>query len=231
MGLTFKQQQDKLSRMVGDSNTSSDDAWPLVDRQLEINRGELLFAKRTKSLLRRIDGTVASNKIPLPADFGGIHIVQANDIVMTSENEMALSDYDRYVNSGDDRYYFWVDASGSTTRALNFIAPNTNGQPYIMWYWGIPSANLSEDDDESPLQDEYREGPVFYAASQLLPQTGKLQLAQHYENKYLAMAIEAQEETEKKVLTVVKAFPDVFPLHEFDKDIQGIGAFPGGLPV
>ena len=226
--MNFRQQQDKLSRICGDSNTSSDDAWPLADRQFEINRGELLFAKKSKSILRRIDGTVASNKIPLPSDFGGVHIVQANDIVMTSENEMALSDYDRSVNSGDDKYYFWVDSSGSTTRALNFISSNTDGQAYIMWYWAKPSVDLVADSDESPLEDEYREGSVYYAAGELLPQVGKLELAAYYKTLYISLVGEAERETGDKVLSVIKAFPDISQDIVYDKDIQGIGAQPGG---
>lgn len=223
MSMTFKQQQDKLGRFLGDPNTTTDDQWPLADRQFELNRGELLFAKKSKSVLRRVDGTVASKKIPLPSDFGGVHIIQVDDIVMTSENEMPLADYDIYVNSGEDKYYFWVDSSGSSTRAINFISTSTNSKAYIMWYWAKQSTDLSADDDESLLEDEYREGPIHYAASQLLPQIGKLQLAAYHDQKYVDGHVAAEEETKSKVLTIIKAFPDIEPGFQRDVDIQGRG--------
>ena len=223
MALTFAQQQSKLSRLLGDSNTSTDDQWPLADRKSEINRGELIFAQKSRSLIRQINGTVSSQKISLPSGYLGIHVLFLSGQYLTGEAEMPLADAGRYLNSGDYKYYFWVDGTASTTRAINFIDSNANSEAYRLYYFGLPTTDLSGDSDESPLQDEYREGPVFYAASQLLPQTGKLELAEYYNQKFLQIVNEAKEETEKHVMSVIKAVPDVYPAEQLDRDVQGVG--------
>lgn len=226
--MTFLEQQSKLSRILGDSNTTTDDQWPLADRQFELNRGEMRFAVDTKSLLRREDGTVTSKKIALPTGFLGVHILVVNNITMTSENEMPLADYGRYINSGEDQYYFWVDSSSSTTRAINFIATSTEGKAGILFYYGKPTSDLSADTDESPFEDEYREASVYYAASQLLPQAGKTELASYYKNEYENLVARATYETENKVKSVIKAVPDILRETVYDADIQGIGEQIGG---
>lgn len=221
MGMTFTQQKSKLSRLLGDANTSSDDAWPLADREFEINRGELMFAKDSKSLFKQTTGTVSGQAISLPSDYYGMHILVVDDIVLTNDQEMPLADYGRFIDSGDDRYYFWVNTSG--TRQINFIDANTNSKTYRLYYFGKPTTDLSADADESPFQDEYRECSVYYAAAQLLPQVGKTQLAVYYQQQYDQIAAEARRISEERVKSVIKAMPDILATTQFDRDIQGIG--------
>lgn len=221
MGMTFLQQQNKLSRILGDPNSSTDDMWPATDRQFEINRGEVKFAEKSKSLFGLITGTVASQKISLPSGFLGIHQLVVNYINMTGKMEMPLQDYDRYIASGDDKYYFWVTAGG--VRQLNFIDANSNGLTYSLWYFKKPIVDLSGDTDESPFEDEFREASVYYAAGELLPQSGKFQLADYYKSEFKRVSEEAKAVTEALFLNSQRPFPDIGNRHQYDKDIQGIG--------
>ena len=79
MSYTFLDQQNKLSRLLGDANTSSDDAFPLDDRKKEINRGEVQFAKDTKMLMKKITGTVSNQEISLPSDWFETYVLVVNN--------------------------------------------------------------------------------------------------------------------------------------------------------
>lgn len=222
---TFLEQQNKLSRILGDSDDESDSLWPAADRKFEINQGELMFAEDSKSVFRRVEGTVSSQAISLPTGFKGIHVLIVNDVVLTNDHEIPLEDWERFKDAGDDKYYFWTDTSD--TRKINFIDSATDGLAYILFYFAIPSTELSADGDESILQGKYRMGPVYYAAKELLPMAGKTELAAYYEGEYGKLVIRAKDEAENLVKSVIKAMPDVFPINEFDRDKQGVGSYPG----
>ena len=222
---TFEEQQNKLSRVLGDSDTELDSLWPLADRKYELNQGELMFAEDSKSLLRRVDGTISSQTISLPSGFKGIHVLIVDDVPLTNDHEVPLADWERFKDAGDNKYYFWVNTA--STRQINFLDSSVNGLTYVLFYFGLPTIALDASDDESPLQGKYRNGPVFYAAKELLPVAGKTQLAQYYENEYNKLVLRAREETESLVKSVIKAMPDIFPYNQFDQDKQGIGSFPG----
>lgn len=225
MGMTFLQQQGKLSRLLGDPNTGTDDQWPLADRKFEINRGEKKFAKDSRSLLKYVTGTVTSQGISLPSGFQEVHVLVVDDIVMTGKDEIALQEYETYIDSGEDKFWFWENASG--TRQLNFIDSNSNNLTYKLWYFGKPTVDLSADADESPFEDEYREASVYWAASELLEQIGKTQLADRNRFKYQALVQEAYDETQKKIMNITFAYPFTGVEEEFDKDIQGRGNLIG----
>lgn len=219
MAYTFNEQLNKLSRLLGDSNTSTDDQFPLADRKEEINRGEVLFARRSKSILRYATGTIASQVISLPTDFFEIHELVVNDENFTGIREMPLQDWERLVNASDGKYYFWANASG--TREIKFVDSTRDGQTYKLWYFAKPTTALSATTDESIIQDEYREASVFYAAAELLPQIGKIQLAEYYRGKFEMLAETARIETEQKYLKSVRAYPDTDADGANDRDKEG----------
>lgn len=219
MGMTFLNQLDKLARILGDANTSSDDQWPIADRKFEINRGEQMLAKRSRSLLRYTTGTVSSQAISLPTGFLGIHVLVVNDEIMSGLREMALQDHERMINSGEDRFFFWANSSG--TRQINFIDSASDGLTYKLWYFIKPTTSLVSDSDESLFEDEYREGSVYYAASELLPQTGKLELAEYWKGRFNEVAEELRIRTEQLYLNSIRSYPDLGVSDGNDKDKQG----------
>ncbi len=221
----FLDQQDKLSRILGDSDTEADSLWPLADRQYEINAGELQFSIDSKSYFARTDGTVSSQSITLPTGYLGTHVLIVDGVVLSNDFEVPLSDWERYNDSGDDRFYFWVNTSG--TRQINFFDSATNGLSYKFFYFRKPTVVLSADGDLSPFQNQYKMSSVFFAASQLLPMGGKTQLAAYYENEYNKLVVRAKDEADSLVKSVVKAMPDIFAESVFDQDKQGVGSYPG----
>lgn len=224
--MTFLQMQSLLSRLVGDSGVDSDSAFPTADRQFEINQGCQQFAKDSKSLLGYVTSTVASQVISLPSGFLGIHALILDDILLTNMNEVAIEEWEKYVNSGEDKYYFWVNASN--TRQLNFFSSNSNSKTYKLHYYRKPTTDLSADSDETPIETQYRRAPVYWAAAELLFQIGKTQMSQLYREKYETLAIQARIETEGLVKKLYLPNPDVGPSFEYDTDRIGHGQIPGG---
>lgn len=223
--MTFLEQQNKLSRLLGDSNTDAESMWPLADRKFELNRGEVQFARDSKDLLGYATGTVSSQAISIPSDWVETHILIVDDEQYTNDREIALSDYERYIDSGGDYYYYWVNSSG--TRQLNFINTNQDSDTYKLYYYRKPTTSLNADTDESIHPDEYREAPVYYAAAELLDNIGKTQMADKYRAKYQFFVDKARMETEAHYINKLYARPDISDEYVFDKDIQGIGQVDG----
>lgn len=205
MGMTFSEQKSQLARFLGDPNTSSSDQWPLADREFEINRGELQFSKDSLSVLGYDTGTVSGSTLSLPSDFFQMHVLIVNDKKFTKRREIAVSQLERF-DSGD-WFYFWANTSG--TRQLTFIDSGQDGKTYKHFYFAKHTTDLSSDSDESILQDEYRSGPVHWAAFVLLQQIGKTQLAEYHKSKYDELVNEAFVETRKLYVDDVSAEPDV----------------------
>lgn len=221
MSMSFLNQQDKLSRLLGDSETDSESMWPLADRKFEINRGEVQFARDSKSLLGYATGTVASQTISVPSDWIETFILIVDDEQYTNDREIALADWERFQDSGDDYFYYWVDSSGN--KKLNFINANQNGDTYKLYYFRKPTTDLSADGDESIHADEYREASVYYAAAELLDNIGKTQMADKYRMKYQFFVDKAKAEAEAHYLNKLYARPDIQDAYKVDKDKQGIG--------
>lgn len=221
VAMTFSEQQSMLSRLLMDSNTSTDDMWPLADRKFEINRGEVQFAKDTKILQGYATGTVASQQISIPSDWIETHVLVVDDEVFTNDREISLTEWERYVDSGGDYYYYWVDASNN--RILNFINTSQDGDTYKLWYFRRPTTALSADDDTSVLPDEYREASVYFAAYRLLKQTGQTQLADIYYRDYLDLVSKGMLYARKLYMNKEKAMPDLGQDYneEPTTDIQG----------
>ena len=64
----FSQLKDKLSELLGDSDTATDSQFPLTSRERAINEAEVAFSIDSKNLLEKATGTVASMEIDFPSD-------------------------------------------------------------------------------------------------------------------------------------------------------------------
>jgi len=103
---TFGDQLDLLSVLLGDPNTSADDMFPLALRKTYINRGELHFSVDSKCLREYASGTIASQEISCPSDWikSFVLVVNSRDV---TKFEIALQDYERYLNDSEYRWYKW----------------------------------------------------------------------------------------------------------------------------
>jgi len=221
MAYVFSDQLSKLSVLLGDSNTGSDDAWPLATRKKEINRGELAFARDSKSIKEYATGTVASGQIAMPSDWLETFSLIVGDRILGPDREISIRDYERYYNySGTPPYYYYWEFSG--TRYIKFFG-SANGSTYKLYYFKRPTTELSSDSDTSIIPEEYREASVYYAAAELLQQAGKMQLANQYREVYVGYVRKAQMEAEKHYVDKQYANPDLNIIGSADQDFQGGG--------
>ena len=220
MSYAFSDQQSKLSLLLGDSNTSTDDAFPLANRKKELNRGEIRFARDTKAIREYATGTVSGNTITVPTDWMETYVLTIADEVVTNDKEVSLEDYERYHDDTGEYYHYLWEVSG--TKYITFFNSSANGQTYKLWYFKKPTTELSADADVSLLPEEYREAPVYYAAAQLLKQVGKVSLAQTYMNEYAAFVSQATQDLEKHYIRKEYARPD-FGAEDESSDRQGNG--------
>jgi hypothetical protein len=224
MSFLFLDAQNKLSVLLQDSNTGTDDAWPLTIRKKELNRGELQFAKDTKCVRNKqtqATTAIASNKLALPTDFLELTALIVNNYVLNTDREIAVQDYDRYKDYGGS-YPLYYMSEESGTRYFNFIGV-ADGVDYTMHYVKKPSTELSGDSDTSILPEEYREAPVYYAAGQLLQQVGKSEYADRYLAIYTKLVRDAQDYSEKMYRSRQYASPDVDAVDGGTTDCQGGG--------
>ena len=222
MAYAFSDQLAKLSVLLGDPNTSTDDAFPLANRKKEINRGELHFARDTKALREYVTGTVSGNTISIPSDWIETHILVIGTRVVTNDYEVALSDYERYSEDQSEFYHYVWEVSG--TKYITFFNSSADGETYKLWYFKKPTTELSADADTSLFPEEYREASVYYAAAQLLKQIGKVTLAQQYMNEYAAYVSQATIDLAKHYVNKEYPRPDFGDNFTSSVDRQGHGA-------
>lgn len=219
MAYTFLDQRNFLSTLLGDSNTSTSDMWPTNQRVTELNNGELQFARDSKDLREYATGTVSSSQIAIPEDWLGTYHLIVDNYDITNKREIALQDWERYYNySGTPPYYYYWEFSG--TRYIKFLGSATT---YNLYYWKRPTITLSNDSDVSIHQEEYRKGPVYFAASELLKQIGKHQESQLMMNYYAEYVQRAVTDIGKSFINKEYAQPDFGNGDESNIDIQGQG--------
>jgi hypothetical protein len=225
MSYVFSDQQAKLSSLLGDSNTGSDDQFPLATRKKELNRGELQFAKDSLFLQEYATGTITGTQIAVPSDWLETYSLIINNQVVDNTREVSIQDYERYYTySGAPPYFYYSQQSG--TRYINFFG-STNGLTYKWYYFKKPTTELSSDSDTSLLPDEYREGPVYYAASELMQQIGKQDLSNTFKQKYQLIVRDAQMAVEKLRLNKQYPNPDYNYVGNTTIDIVGGGGSMG----
>ena len=221
MAYTFSDQQSKLSSLLGDSNTGTDDQFPLATRKKEINRGEMAFCRETKLVHEKATGTIASNQLAWPSDMLEPYAFLVDGKLMTKDNEVSVKDYERWSSySGSKPLMYVTEESG--TRYFKFFSTAT-GLAYILHYVKKPGTELSADADVSILPEEFREASVYYAASELMRQIGKNELAELYLNRYKEFVREAQMRVEEMYMDKNYANPDVNAVGGNTTDVQGGG--------
>lgn len=205
---TFANQQSKLSELLGDPNTSTDDMFPITRRKLMINMGEVQFARDSKIYKNYTTGTVASSELSVPTDWLETFILIVNNVVISNDKEISLSDYERYYADAEQSpyFYFW-EFSG--TRKIKFIGSTCNGQTYQIFYFAKPTTALDLDADVSVFPLEYREASIYWAAGELLQQIGKTELAVLYKNIYAQYVDKARMESEKQYINKEYPRPDL----------------------
>lgn len=228
MSYSFSDAQSKLSVLLQDSNTGSDDAWPLAIRKKELNRGELQFAKDTKIYRNKSTGTLdATNKLSVPSDWLETTCLIVNGYVLNRDREIAIQDYDRYKDyNGTYPLFYMTQESG--TRYFVFLGSVT-GVTYTLHYIAKPSTELSGDSDTSVFPEEFREASVYYAAAQLLQQVGKSEYADRYLAIYTRLVRDGQSQAEQMYMTRQTANPDTNYISAGDSDIQGQGYDYGNM--
>jgi len=225
MSYAFSDQQSKLSSLLGDSNSSSDDQFPLATRKKEINRGEWQFAKDSKFLTEYATGTISGTQIAVPSDWLETYILIINNQVLSPDREISIEDYERYYAfTGTPPYFYYSMQSG--TRYINFFG-STNGLTYKWYYFKKPTTELSADSDTSLFPEEYREGPVYYAASELMQQIGKQDLSNVFRQRYMLIVRDAQMAVEKVRMTKLYPNPDFNYVGNTTTDIVGGGGSMG----
>lgn len=221
MSFTFLNQQELLSSLLGDSNTGTDDQFPLAQRKKAINRGEWCFAKDTKFLREKASGTVSSSQITIPSDFLEVYCLIVNNLVLTNDREVSIKEYERWYNySGNVPLYYFSEES--SVRYLKFLGTTTSAT-YSLYYIKKPTTELSSDSDVSLFPEEFREASVYYAAYQLMMQMGKSQLSDRYYQIYQKYVRDAQDYAERLYVDKNYANPDTNSVGGFTNDVQGVG--------
>jgi len=222
MSFAFSDAQSKLSVLLQDSNTGTDDAWPLAIRKKELNRGELQFAKDTKLYRNKATGTLdATNKLAVPSDWLETTCLIVNNYVLNRDREIAVQDYDRYRQSGSS-YPFYYMTQESGTRYFVFIGSVTD-VAYTLHYIARPTTELDLDASTSVFPEEFREASVYYAAAQLLQQVGKSEYSDRYLAIYTRLVRDGQAQAEQMYMTRQTANPDLNFAASSDSDVQGQG--------
>lgn len=227
MGMTFSEQQTLLSELLGDPNVSSEDMFPLARRKAALNRGDIQFCKDSHVVREYVTGTVASNEIDVPSGWLENFTLIIDDDVIDSWRQIDLHQWERYdANSGSDEpYYYLWEFSG--TKKMKFLdSAGVNGKTYELYYFRKQITALSDDADESIIPDEYREGPVYWAAYWLLKQIGKEELSALRKNDYGELVGQATLKTEREYKKENRANPDMGS--QTNRDIGGYKQGDGG---
>jgi len=209
--MDFAEQQALLTELLGDPNTSTDDMFPLARRKAALNRGEIHFLRDSHCVSEYATGVVADHEIALPADWLETFCLIIDDDVIDGKREIDLHQWEQYEahNSNDPFYYIWTY---SGTKKMKFLASSAvNGKTYELYYFKKQETALDGDADESIIPDEYREGPVYWAAQWLLKQIGKMGLSQMHKGEYDRLSGEAAFQAEKEHRKENRPNPDLGP--------------------
>lgn len=224
MSWTFADSLNKLSSLLGDGNSTSDDFFPIAIRKKELNRGEWQLAVDAKDLFGYQSGTVDSSlTIVLPIDWIETYVMIMNNYVITNNREISLFDWEKYYNVGASTpyYYYWVDGAGSTN--VNLLGTGAEGSLYKLYYFKKPTSELNALTDISLHQEEFREIPAYYAASELMRQLGNNTRADEYRTIYEAGVQKADSWARRLYITKNEARPDFGGTEASPTDVQGRG--------
>lgn len=226
MAYSFLDQQNKLSSLLGDPNTTTADMFPIAQRLKELNRGEWQFAVDAKDLHEYATGLVANNMVAVPSDYISIFVLiiitTVSQIVINANDEISLKDWERYYlyQSNRPKFYIW-DFSGQ--KQINLLGQTQNGQTYKLYYFKKPTTELINNTDISLHREEYREGPCFYAAAQLLQQIGKYTQATQMIEQYQMHVDRAKDIEAREYIDADRSVPDFGGNPSVATDSEGRG--------
>lgn len=228
MSYSFLDQQNKLSSLLGESNQTSDDAFPAATRNKELNRGEWQFAVDAMDLKEFTSGTITGMQIQVPTDWVAMYCLiiftSTSQIVLNVNNEVSIKDWERYYLYNSDRpfYYRW-DFSGITY--LKFFGSSTliNGRTYNLYYFKKPTTELANSTDTSLHREEFREAIPYYAASQLMQQVGKFSQAAQFMSEYQGYVQRAKDIVTTEYINNDNANPDFGVNSNVYTDVEGQG--------
>ena len=223
--MTFLEQQSLLSELLGDSNTSSDDAFPLARRLAALNRGDIHFCKDSKCVREYATDVIADSQLAVPSVWLETFCLIIDDDVIDDWRQIDLHQWERYENNGcDEPFYYMWEISG--VKYMKFLAGSgVNGKTYKLFYFRKQTTALSADANESIIPDEYREGPALWAAYWLLQQIGKTELAAMCKGQYDELVAQAKVEVEKQYLKENRPTPDLGDVGTTGGYAQGDGGF------
>jgi hypothetical protein len=203
---TFGDKLDLLSVLLGDPNTTVDDMYPIDVRKKFINRGEIHFAVDSKCLRDYVAGNIASQEISLPNGWFENHVLLVDNRDV-SKFEIALQEYERYLNAAENYWYQWT-----VTEVEKIFFLNSSG-----------GADLT---DTSKIPIEYREASVYWAAAELMKQIGKTDLSNQYLAMYASYIQSAEADAKRKYLNRPSPSVDVGEEQsgQSDVDRQGRGS-------
>jgi len=228
MAYTFGNQLDFLSSLLGDSNTDSSSQWPLAQRKLEINHAEKQFARDSKCLLERTTGTVSSMEISMPSGWLETHAfyitIGSVKYRIDNDREVSPKDLERWndYSGAIPHYYFW-GYSGTMKIKLLGASGSINGASYELFYFEHPTTDLDATSDTSILPEEYRQAPVYKAASNLLLQIGQYNRASNLLSMYQGLVETARIEAGKRYIDIDRPNPDFNMIDPSATDRQGQG--------
>lgn len=173
--------------------------FPLATRKKFINKGEVQFAIDSKCLRELTTGSVASQSISLPSNWVKNHVLYVGSREV-SKFEIALQDYERYLNSSE---YYWYQWTVSDVEKIMFVTSAVGTSAYSLWYFKKPTTALADVTDESIIPLEYRDASVYWAAHMLLKQIGKTDMAANMLSMYSAFVNGAMTDVKERYMNRV----------------------------
>jgi hypothetical protein len=185
----------------------------------------LQFARDSQALLENATGTVASKEISLPSGWVDTHAlfvtIGGSKRMITRRREISVKDLERYSDyAGDIPYYYYWEFSG--TKKIKFVGSTAmNGAAYDLYYFEAPTTALADTTDVSILPEEFRQAPVYKAASNLVLQIGMYQRAQTLLALYERAVQQAKAQAQMRYVNVETPAPDLNVMDSTPTDVQG----------
>lgn len=226
MAYTFDDQLNFLSNLLSDSDTDTSSQWPLAQRKTEINHAQIQFSRDTKLLMENVTGTASSKVITLPSDWLETFVlyvtVSGTKYKVTNDREISPKRLEEAnVYAGDiPYYYYWTF---SDTKKITLVGSSSLASAsYDLYYFKKPAV-LTDTTDVSDFAEEYRQAPVYKAASNLILQIGQYTRAQALLAFYDRLVAQGKSEVERQYVDWDAPRPDVLGMGQDNTtDRQGV---------
>lgn len=226
MSYTFGDQLNFLSSLLADSNTDTQSQWPLAQRKTELNFSEKQFARDSHCLLEVTTGTASSKVISVPSDWIETYVlyvtVSGTKYKVTNDREISPKNLEQgNLYAGDiPYYYFWTSAG---TNQITLVGSSAlDSAAYQLFYFAQPTTALDNTTDTSEIPEQYRQAPVYKAASNLLLQIGQYTRSSALMQQYDRLVAQARSEYDRHYVDWDPPRPDILGMGQDDvTDRQG----------